>query len=775
MRKAGYEQYRLTFLGWLATVATSFAFLPALSEQRYVAIGALLSAAAVLVGVGLRLVRTPSIVVLGAQLLTICELLLVSFGHHLAYAVFPTRETFQGLGRQLTAGLDVAQSYAAPAPASVGLLIMVVFFIATMAALVDFLAVGLGRVPLSGLPLLALYTVPVAALEDGVPFYGFLPGAVCFVALLMADERDRLAHWGKQVTRTVSPAPSPSGMDTSGLTVTGRKISLAALTAALVVPIFVPSFSNTLFGHPLGKGQGGGMGTEVTFNDPMVSLANSLRRQDPVDMLSVTSDIQPQYLRLVALDLPGPNAWSARPLDLSTTLSLSDPLPRPTGMSTDVVTQPHNMSISLEDAFPSNSSWLPVPYLLHDVGVGDDWSYVSADQTVTAKTETAAAYLPAYDVSYSTMNPPELLLKTAGATPSEILQRYAEVPADIPAIVGETARAVTAGATDDYERAQLLQDFFRNRDEFSYDLDTGYGYGYQAMAQFLEERRGFCQHFSATMAMMARTLGIPSRVVVGFLEPERNTGDEFVFTSDNVHSWPELYFEGVGWVRFEPTQGVGAPYPQWAERTAVPTVSTLPTNVPTGPLEATEPKPTVDPKQAASPPSGDGPGDGGFTVSKGWLVPLGGLALLFLPAALRTAVRRSRMTRSLDEAAAAESAWLELRDFVRDLRLPWSGSMTPRARERSVAPLLTDDPEALGALKRLAVSVERARYARSLSPGMTPAADAKTVMGALTRRAQTGERVRALLWPASLLPDLRSGWTNLRRRPRRLGGAPTGQ
>lgn len=175
------------------------------------------------------------------------------------------------------------------------------------------------------------------------------------------------------------------------------------------------------------------------------------------------------------------------------------------------------------------------------------------------------------------------------------------MPADIPAIVGETARAVTAGATDDYERAQLLQDFFRDRDEFSYDLDTGYGYGYQAMAQFLEERRGFCQHFAATMAMMARTLGIPSRVVVGFLEPERNTGDEFVFTSDNVHSWPELYFEGVGWVRFEPTQGIGAPYPQWAERTAVPTVPTLPTNVPTGPVESTEPKPTVDPKQAASP------------------------------------------------------------------------------------------------------------------------------------------------------------------------------
>lgn len=775
MRKATYEQYRLTFLGWLATVATSLAFLPALVEQRCIAIGALVSAAAVVVGVGLRLVRTPAIVVLGAQLLTVAELLLVSFGRHLAYGVVPTRETFRALGRQLAAGLEVAQTYAAPAPASVGLLIMVVFFIAAIAALVDFLAVGLGRVPLAGLPLLALYTVPVAALENGVPFYGFLPGAICFVALLMADERDRLAHWGKQVTRTISPEPSAGRMDTSGLSAAGRKISVIALTAAVFVPIFVPGFSTTLFGHPLGQGEGDGIGTEVTFDDPMVSLATSLRRDDPVDLLAVAGDIPPQYLRLVALDVPGPNAWSARPLNLSTTLPVSEPLPLPTGMSSDVATEAHAMSISLEASFPSNSSWLPVPFLLRDVGVGDaDWSYVPTDQTVTAKSKTAAAGLPTYDVAYSTMDLPELQLKIAGAPPPDIVSRYGEVPADIPAIVSNTASAVTAGATDDYERALLLQNFFRNRDEFSYDLNAGYGYGYQAMAEFLEERRGFCQHFAATMAMMARILDIPSRVVVGFLEPERSSGGEYVFTSDNVHSWPELYFDGVGWVRFEPTQGVGAPYPRWADQTAVPTG--LP-SIPTGPTAVEEitptSSPTVDPKQAAA-PVGGGPGDGGIAVSKGWLLPLAGLALLFLPAALRTAVRRSRMTRPLDDAAAAESAWLELRDFIRDLRLPWSGSMTPRARERSVAPLLTDDPEALGALKRLAVSVERARYARSTSPGTTPASDAKTVMGALARRAQTGERMRALLWPASLLADLSAGWTRLRRRPR-LGGAPAGQ
>lgn len=357
------------------------------------------------------------------------------------------------------------------------------------------------------------------------------------------------------------------------------------------------------------------------------------------------------------------------------------------------------------------------------------------------------------------------------------MERYGEVPADIPAVVGETARAVTAGATDDYERALLLQNFFRDRSEFSYDLSIGYGYGYQAMELFLQVRRGFCQQFAATMAMMARILGIPSRVVVGFLEPERSDGDQYVFSSDNVHSWPELYFEGVGWVRFEPTQGVGAPFPQWAGHTtglsATPT-QPFPSNT-AGAADERLPKPSADPSQGASGSSGGGSGGGGVSVSAGWLVPLGALALLFLPAGLRTAVRRSRMTRPLDEAAAAESAWLELRDYIRDLRLPWTGSLTPRARQRSVAPLLADDAEALGALKRLAVAVERARYARSLVPGATPAVDAQEVMAALASRAGRAERLRALLWPASLLPDLRAWWAGVRRGRGQLTETRTAQ
>ena len=71
-------------------------------------------------------------------------------------------------------------------------------------------------------------------------------------------------------------------------------------------------------------------------------------------------------------------------------------------------------------------------------------------------------------------------------------------------------------------------------------------------------------HFAGAFALMARTLGMPSRIVVGFL-PGEFTGDTVdgqrvaEVTTGQLHAWPEVYFEGVGWVAFEPTKSLGTP------------------------------------------------------------------------------------------------------------------------------------------------------------------------------------------------------------------------
>jgi hypothetical protein len=150
-----------------------------------------------------------------------------------------------------------------------------------------------------------------------------------------------------------------------------------------------------------------------------------------------------------------------------------------------------------------------------------------------------------------------------------------------------------------------------------------------------------------------------------------------------------------------------------------------------------------------------------------WLIVAAIIALTLLPAALRAGVRRARLTRPLDDAEAAESAWIELRDHIRDLRLPWTGSMTPRARERDVAGWVRGDREGLDALHRLAMCVERARYSAVPEPTADPAAEARTVMASISGEADRWQRVRAFLWPSSLMPDLRRGWDSLSDRLRR--------
>ena len=286
------------------------------------------------------------------------------------------------------------------------------------------------------------------------------------------------------------------------------------------------------------------------------------------------------------------------------------------------------------------------------------------------------------------------------------------------------------------------------------------------MGDFLKEGRGFCQHYAATMAMMARTLDIPSRVVVGFLQSSDVDDGEFIMSSNNVHAWPELYFEGVGWVRFEPTPGVQADYPTWAPRTSQPT-STLSVAEETAPGETETTRPTraessADDSEAA----GGSGGSSGPLPPVGLLITLVVIAVLLIPAALRTAVRRSRLNRPMDPAAAAESSWLELRDRMRDLRLPWGGSMTPRAREHPIALHLYDDPDAKQALHRLVINVERSRYARSLAAEADPTNDVVEVMSVLSREAGRGPRLRAFLLPSSLLPDIRTGWSMLKARLR---------
>ncbi len=766
------QRHLLAALGWLATVATSLSLFPALAEKRYFLIGAALSALVALLGMAGRQLHVPTLVVLSVQVLVVGDILLTTYGGHTWRGLVPTSATFSSVRDVLSAGMDVANRYAAPVPHSPGLMLMTVGFIAFVAIAVDQLIAGLGRPPLAGLALLALYAVPVAALPDGVPAWCFVPGAAAYLALLMVAEHERLAHWGRHVA-TSSVRNHVDTIDTSALSSTGRRISALAITTAVIAPLLVPGFSRTLFHGESGIGNGTGT---LSFNDPMVSLAESLHRKEALDLIHVSSEREPTYLRLAVLDQPGANAWRSSGIDIDSTLPTNVLLPPPTGLSSDVDTTPASLSLSLSPDFPGNSPWLPVPFdltsinvTMRDGGFPEDFAYVPRDQTVTGRTTGAVSRLAGYTAAYKVVSPTQLQLEGAPAPPANMVQAYARVPVGVPDVVARVARDVTLGAADDYQRALDLQSFFRDSSSFSYDLDAAYGYGYRAMARFLTARRGYCQHFAATMAMMARELGIPSRVVVGFLDPSaHDSKGDFVFTSHDAHAWPELFFSGVGWVRFEPTPGNGAQIPGYTRIVPVRRINPTPTTPTTtdaggGPGKLPDEQPTSTKPTAAGANAGGGGGSGGVPPL-GWLVVVVLGAAALAPAAVRVALRRSRLARAIDGGASCEYAWLELRDRVVDLRLPWSGALTPRARQRFVEPLLGGDPDGVAALDRLSMTVERARYAGSPVPDADPRGDAREVMAAITRQLDRGQRLKAFLWPASLLPSLRTSWGQLVQR-----------
>jgi transglutaminase-like putative cysteine protease len=134
----------------------------------------------------------------------------------------------------------------------------------------------------------------------------------------------------------------------------------------------------------------------------------------------------------------------------------------------------------------------------------------------------------------------------------EQLRRYLQLPRLDPRIP-ELARALTAGQTSEPERALALEQALRGR--YSYTLELPSREIRDPLAFFLFERRkGHCEYFASAMAVMLRTLGIPSRMANGFLGGVRNPlTDLYVIRASDAHTWVEAYLPNRGWVSFDPT------------------------------------------------------------------------------------------------------------------------------------------------------------------------------------------------------------------------------
>jgi transglutaminase-like putative cysteine protease len=131
--------------------------------------------------------------------------------------------------------------------------------------------------------------------------------------------------------------------------------------------------------------------------------------------------------------------------------------------------------------------------------------------------------------------------------------RYLQIPPAIERPIAELAKRWAGPVATDIEEAVAIED--RLRSDYRYDLDSLSGAAPQPLLHFLfESKAGHCEFYSTAMAMLLRTLGVPTRNVTGFIGGTYNRfGGFYAVRQGDAHSWVEVYLDGRGWTRFDPT------------------------------------------------------------------------------------------------------------------------------------------------------------------------------------------------------------------------------
>ncbi|MDO5696570.1 MAG: DUF3488 and transglutaminase-like domain-containing protein [Dermatophilus congolensis] len=628
--------------------------------------------------------------------------------------------------------LDARESIASsapPAPSTIGVVFAVAAAAGAIALITDAIGVTGGQPALAGLPMVVPFLVSVANSSGGLPVYYVVLVALCWLALLAVVDDSRISRWTR----------GGAGRDAATSARTGRLSSAAitgvgALVAALVLAAALPITPNTILADRLGVSGGAG---RVGFS-PSPDMLSDLDNSNPTSVLRYTSDDPAAPpLRVAVSTRYRDGVWEPR--EVRESLSSGPTLAYPPGLTEAVARV--NRTISVTDnrlAAPN----LAAPELVSGGRVvGATWA-MDPNTGVLA----AGAMPPRYEMTYLTLQPTPEQLRAApsGLAVIDDVDPVLDT-SGISANTSRVAAQVTNDADTPYDQAVALQNWFRSEGGFTYSLDleappAGMSNREAALTsvdRFLESKRGYCVQYSTAMTLMARSLGIPARLATGFL-PGRVEGDARRVLSTDAHAWPELYFEGVGWLRFEPTPSVqSGPAPEYAPDTADSTTTPSPTPTPTATPTATPeaPTPTAAPEQ--QPEAGaSGPSIPWGTVFAvlGLLVLAALLWLLFtLPARTAARERRNRLAAASTPSEGVLAVWAGFVDRLNDLGVRLDPARVLPLQAADLSRDLDLDAADEARLNRLVEAVQDARYAPVLV-GVGAVAD-----GAMTR-SQVRER-----------------------------------
>ena len=697
-------------------------------------IGAVLVSAAVLaVGYVARRYRLAAVAVTLMELAAwTVALTFVFFRDTALLWIVPTPATLHAVAGSLETSTNEIAMGAAPLEAGPELAFLIVGATAILAIIIDHVVLTARMPLLAAVGLIAVSLIPSIAVPRGVDVLAFvmLAGAVLF--LIRAETRAR----EPKAERAASRSP--------GVAATSLGIGAIAVVVAIVAAPLLP--------QPPIRAGGGGVGVGPGI-DVSLQLGDDLRRPRETVALTVRTTLAaPPYLRAATLSRFDGGVWDpdrARSVPLTSNLGLSE-----VTVAADIRLSEYTTTIEVRDLV---SPWLPVPFPAVAVsGLAGNWEAVPFNRTVVSRETSTAGQR--YEIVTHVPRPTLEQIRASTARDSALSEEMRELPGGMPEIIEQTALQVTSGAANDYDSLAMLQRWFRTNGEFTYSLDSPVedrfdGSGAQAVARFLEVKEGYCVHFASAFALMARTLGMPSRIVVGYLPGDATTDDVegqtvYQVSSSQLHAWPEVFFDGIGWVAFEPTVGLGTP-------TTFSSAATLADN----PGQGVDVVPTPAASGSAVDPGADEdiPDQGvtGASASPTTINPLpafgivlGVLAAFAIPALIQGV--RTRRLLSAARQGDAVAAWTVVQDAAIDLGIPAPASDSPRSLGHR---LIHEHGAPLEATTRLVSAIERASYSPDgrAAPGHSLADAAAAVRTGLFAELPSAKRALAVFIPRSLV------------------------
>lgn len=488
--------------------------------------------------------------------------------------------------------------------------------------------------------------------------------------------------------------------------------------------------------------------TRVTIS-PLVDIRSRLVELEAVEVFTVAAP-RPEYWRLTSLESFDGTVWGAS-ADFEPAAPLLDS-DLPTGTVTELLPQTF-------DVVALDTLWAPAAYEPQRLNAAstDSLEYDPGSATLVVTRALSSSDGLRYQVDSAVPRRDVAAISAAAVPEPSGFGPYLELPSDFSPALRDLAFELTSGEASAYGKALALQEYFRTG--FEYTLDVDGGHSVDRMEQFVfEVRAGYCEQFAGTYAALARSIGLPARVAVGFTPGDLDPASGlYRVRGEHAHAWPEVYLDGIGWLRFEPTPGRGAPGDEvYTGHAAEQSGGLVDVRSPDTPEEAAPaisettlpPRPPVPLETEPEPVAGTD-GAGGSSPWPGRLA-IAALAVA-IPAVLLAGVTwlqrwwRRRQAVTVDEQV--EVAWREAWEATALLGLVPGDGETPIEFAARTRGRLGPGDEALA---RLATLTVRTCYAAD-EPGAAAAGEARELSGQVAvharHRAPRTTRVRARFDP----------------------------